>query len=183
MGLCQNLVGGNADKCSDDHLLSTLRTCRLAADRGLDGTLGALSDGQKQLFCVARALVRRPTILVLGEATADLDQESANKLLQVIEENFTDTTVISIAHRLNFIRGSDRVPVLDAGGTVNAFGPPEELLKDSDGCKSNSETTIVAFVRMPRSMRCGGAELLKLVCCLTDFAKQLATRERKYVTR
>ena len=142
MGLCQNLVGGNADKCSDDHLLSTLRTCRLAADRGLDGTLGALSDGQKQLFCVARALVTRPTILVLGEATADLDQESANKLLQVIEENFTDTTVISIAHRLNFIRGSDRVPVLDAGGTVDAFGPPEELLKDNDGCKSNSETLL-----------------------------------------
>eukprot|EP01052_Picozoa_sp_SAG31_P004099 SAG31_NODE_166_length_21670_cov_22.507719_17_plen_71_part_00 len=67
--------------------------------------MGKLSDGQRQLFCVARALVRRPKILVLDESTADLDQESANELLRVIDENFKETTVLSIAHRLNFIRG------------------------------------------------------------------------------
>ena len=60
---------------------------------------GQLSDGQRQLFCVARALVRRPKILVLDESTSDLDQVSANELLRVIDENFKATTVISIAHR------------------------------------------------------------------------------------
>ena len=58
-----------------------------------------LSDGQRQLFCAARALLRRPKILVLDESTADLDQDSANELLRVIDENFRETTVISIAHR------------------------------------------------------------------------------------
>jgi ABC-type multidrug transport system fused ATPase/permease subunit len=58
-----------------------------------------LSDGQRQLFCAARALLRRPKILVLDESTADLEQDSANELLRVIDENFKDTTVISIAHR------------------------------------------------------------------------------------
>ena len=99
----ENLVGGNrnAEHYTDEYLLDTLRTCRLAvlAKRGLDGTIGQLSDGQRQLFCVARALIRRPKILVLDESTADLDQDSANELLRVIDENFKTTTVISIAHR------------------------------------------------------------------------------------
>lgn len=46
-------------------------------------------------------------------------QESANELLRVIDENFGDTTVISIAHRLNFIRNSDKILVLNTGGTIN----------------------------------------------------------------
>jgi len=132
----ENLLGGNrATDDSDDFLLTTLRTCRLTnlADRGLDGTLGTLSDGQKQLFCVARALVRRPKILVLDEATADLDQDSANELLKVIDTSFEEITVISIAHRLNFIKNSDRILVLNAGGTVNAFDTPAKLLEDKEG--------------------------------------------------
>jgi ABC-type multidrug transport system fused ATPase/permease subunit len=135
----ENLLGGNrqpaGECCSDEYLLQTLVTCRLSelAERGLDGTMGQLSDGQRQLFCVARALVRKPKILVLDESTADLDQDSANDLLRVIDENFTETTVISIAHRLNFIRNSDKILVLNTGGTINAFDTPENLLKDTDG--------------------------------------------------
>ena len=85
-----------------------------------------------QLFCVARALVRRPRILVLDEATADLDQDSANELLKVIDTSFKEITVISIAHRLNFIKNSDRILVLDAGRLVE-FGPPGELAERAGG--------------------------------------------------
>ena len=88
-----------------------------------------LSDGQKQLFCVARALIRKPKILVLDEATADLDAASATELLRVVDEQFKATTVLSIAHRLNFIKNSDKILVLNTGGTVNAFDTPANLLK------------------------------------------------------
>ena len=133
----ENLVGGNKQNGddTDESLLQTLRTCRLEvlADRSLDDALGVLSDGQKQLFCVARALVQRPKVLVLDEATADLDAASANELLRVIDDNFKATTVISIAHRLNFIKNSDRILVLNTGGTINAFETPAKLLEDTDG--------------------------------------------------
>ena len=55
------------------------------------------------------------------------------ELLRVVDEQFRDTTVISIAHRLNFIRDSDRILVLNTGGTINAFGTPDRLLEDPDG--------------------------------------------------
>lgn len=132
----ENLIGGNrVQDDSDSHLLKVLTSCRLEVlvERGLEGLMGKLSDGQRQLFCVARALVRRPKILVLDESTADLDQSSANELLRVIADNFADTTVLSIAHRLNFIRDSDKILVLNTGGTINAYDTPDNLLKDKAG--------------------------------------------------
>ena len=68
-------------------------------------------------------------MLVLDEATADLDTDSAEMLLAVVEEHFKSTTIVSIAHRLNFIRNSDKILVLNPGGTVNAFDTPENLIK------------------------------------------------------
>ena len=128
-----NLLGGNRGSPPDDAaLLSMLKICKLdeLVDKGLDGTMGSLSDGQKQLFCVARALVRKPKVLVLDEATADLDTVSANTLLAVVGAHFKETTVISIAHRLNFIRNSDKILVLNTGGTINAFDTPSNLINE-----------------------------------------------------
>eukprot|EP01052_Picozoa_sp_SAG31_P009035 SAG31_NODE_467_length_15267_cov_13.792919_11_plen_246_part_00 len=67
------------------------------------------------------------------EATADLDAASANALLQVVERSFKSTTVLSIAHRLNFIKDFDRILVLNTGGTINAFDTPANLLEQKGG--------------------------------------------------
>jgi ABC-type multidrug transport system fused ATPase/permease subunit len=72
--------------------------------------------------------VRKPKVLVLDEATADLDSASANELLRVMAEGFADTTVVSIAHRLKFIEGCDKILVLNTGGTINAFDSPSNLV-------------------------------------------------------
>lgn len=90
------------------------------------------SMGQRQLVCLARAILRKNRILILDEATANVDPET-DKLIQVtIRDKFTDCTVLTIAHRLHTVMDSDRVLVMDAGRSVE-FNHPHELLKSSDG--------------------------------------------------
>jgi ABC-type multidrug transport system fused ATPase/permease subunit len=89
------------------------------------------SQGQRQLLCIARSLLRKPKILVMDEATASIDNSTDTALQLMIRENFKDATVLTIAHRLNTIMDSDRVLVLD-DGRVKEFDTPEHLLaKDS----------------------------------------------------
>nr|UEO57355.1 ABCC1 [Conogethes punctiferalis] len=91
-----------------------------------------LSVGQRQLVCLARALLRKTPLLVLDEATAAVDLETDDVIQKTIRSEFASCTVLTIAHRLNTIMDSTRVMVLDQGTLVD-FASPEELLQRKDG--------------------------------------------------
>lgn len=90
-----------------------------------------LSVGQRQLMCLARALLIPSHILVLDEATAAVDVETDKVLQETIRSEFKDRTILTIAHRLNTIMDSDRIIVLEQG-EVAEFDSPENLLKQKD---------------------------------------------------
>ena len=90
------------------------------------------SVGQRQLVCIARALLLDPQILMLDEATASIDTETDTVLQGMIRHEFSTQTVISIAHRLDTIIDYDRIMVLDEGRLVE-FDTPERLLADAGG--------------------------------------------------
>ncbi|KAJ2792302.1 hypothetical protein GGI18_000518, partial [Coemansia linderi] len=86
------------------------------------------SLGQRQLVCLARVLLRQPKILVLDEATANVDHETDNAIQQIVLSSVQKMTVISIAHRLQTVASYDRVFVIDDGQVVES-GTPLELLE------------------------------------------------------
>jgi ABC-type multidrug transport system fused ATPase/permease subunit len=90
------------------------------------------SVGERQLFCIARALLRNPRVLCLDEATASVDNDTDAMLQGMIRTLFAQKTVITIAHRLDTIMDSDRVMVLDKGNLAE-FGAPIKLLGHEDG--------------------------------------------------
>uniref|UniRef100_A0A182U9N2 ABC transporter domain-containing protein n=1 Tax=Anopheles melas TaxID=34690 RepID=A0A182U9N2_9DIPT len=91
-----------------------------------------LSAGQRQLICLARAILKGSKILILDEATANVDPRTDALLQNTIRTQFTDCTVLTIAHRLNTILDYDRVLVIDAGQMVE-FDSPQKLLQIADG--------------------------------------------------
>ncbi|KAJ5631461.1 uncharacterized protein N7484_011561 [Penicillium longicatenatum] len=93
-----------------------------------------LSQGQRQLLCLARAIVARPKIMVLDEATSAVDMETDALIQQSIRAEFgrNATTLLVIAHRLSTIADFDRILVLDAGKAVE-FASPQELMGIENG--------------------------------------------------
>ncbi|KAM9889155.1 hypothetical protein OXX79_012351 [Metschnikowia pulcherrima] len=90
-----------------------------------------LSSGQKQLLCLARALLKESKVLVLDEATAAVDVQTDKIIQETIRTEFKDKTILTIAHRLDTIMDSDRVLVLERG-TVKEFDSPANLLSNTE---------------------------------------------------
>jgi ATP-binding cassette subfamily C (CFTR/MRP) protein 1 len=105
---------------------------RVNLELGLDDVISEnglnVSVGQRQLICIARALLKRAKILVLDEATANISTSEDIVLQRVLREDFRDATVLCIAHRLNSVIDCSRVLVLDKGRVVE-YAAPAELVK------------------------------------------------------
>ncbi|XP_014906070.1 ATP-binding cassette sub-family C member 4 isoform X2 [Poecilia latipinna] len=126
---------------SDEELWNALREVQLkSVVEELPGKLETVlaesgsnfSVGQRQLVCLARAILRRNRILIIDEATANVDPRTDELIQKTIRDKFRECTVLTIAHRLNTIIDSDRILVLDAG-QIHAYDEPHVLLQDTEG--------------------------------------------------
>ncbi|KAK9238147.1 hypothetical protein V1525DRAFT_125797 [Lipomyces kononenkoae] len=107
-----------------------------------------LSQGQRQLMCLARSLLKLPRVIILDEATASIDYETDTLLQKTIREEFTATTILTIAHRLRSIIDYDMILVMDEG-TVKEYDRPHLLLQKKGSiframCESSGELPTLA---------------------------------------
>jgi ABC-type multidrug transport system fused ATPase/permease subunit len=120
-------LGTNSVSAEDDNLLLSTK---------LEEGGSNYSVGERQLLNLARALLSQPKVLVLDEATASIDGETDAFIQRMLRTRFPDTTLVTVAHRLNTIMGYDLVLVMDAGRAVE-FGSPNELLNIPGGVFRN----------------------------------------------
>lgn len=135
----ENLRWGN-ENATDEEIVNV---CKLAqADsfvstfpKGYDTYIEQggtnVSGGQKQRLCIARALLKKPKILILDDSTSAVDTKTDALIRKAFAEEIPDTTKIIIAQRISSIENSDKIIVMDDGG-INAVGTHEELLKTNE---------------------------------------------------
>ncbi|XP_027391673.1 multidrug resistance-associated protein 4-like [Bos indicus x Bos taurus] len=90
-----------------------------------------LSVGQRQLVCLARAILRKNQILILDKATSNVDPRTGELIQKKIHEKFADCTVLTITHRLSTVIDCERILVLDSG-RLKQYNRPYDLLKNTD---------------------------------------------------
>lgn len=140
--LFSGTVRENLDPCgrqAERRLQEVLDQCHLSSVvrrmGGLDAQVGdrgkSFSAGQKQLLCLARALLTEAKVLCIDEATASVDQKTDLLLQQTIREKFQDRTVLTIAHRINTIMDCERVLVMHAGKVLE-FDSPAALCRSDN---------------------------------------------------
>ncbi|TRY70343.1 hypothetical protein TCAL_02430 [Tigriopus californicus] len=111
------------------HLGQYVSSLKMGLDHEIAEGGANLSVGQKQLLCLARALLRKTQILILDEATAAVDLETDDLIQTTIRKEFSDCTILTIAHRLNTIMDCDKIIVL-SNGIIAEMGSPTALLQD-----------------------------------------------------
>ncbi|PKI51387.1 hypothetical protein CRG98_028248 [Punica granatum] len=139
----EGTVRGNLDplqQYSDHDVWESLDKCQLgdlvrAKEEKLDSTVVESGEnwsvGQRQLFCLGRALLKKSSILVLDEATASVDSATDGVIQKIISQEFKDRTVVTIAHRIHTVIDSNLVLVL-SDGRVAEFDSPSKLLERED---------------------------------------------------
>lgn len=106
-----------------------------------------LSQGQRQLMCLARSLLRSPKVILLDEATASIDYESDALIQQTIRDEFANSTILTIAHRLRSIIDYDKILVMDAGRVVE-YDDPYVLIANNESlfhsmCENSGELDVL----------------------------------------
>ncbi|KAK9813623.1 hypothetical protein WJX73_000516 [Symbiochloris irregularis] len=116
-----------------------IRSTIAGMEGGLDAEMGeggtSLSTGQRQLLCMSRALLKAVRVLVLDEATSNVDTASDALIQDTVRTSFKHCTVLTVAHRLHTIMDSDRVLVMDAGRVLE-YASPQRLLHDPNSAFS-----------------------------------------------
>ncbi|XP_024963049.1 ABC transporter C family member 3-like, partial [Cynara cardunculus var. scolymus] len=132
---------------SDDQIWEALDKCQIGDEvRKKEGQLDSTvtengenwSTGQQQLVCLGRVLLKKSKILVLDEATASVDTATDNMIQKTLREHFSDSTVITIAHRITSVVNGDMVLVLN-NGLIEEYDSPTKLLEE----KSSSFSKLV----------------------------------------
>jgi len=134
--ICKNLTYGLREEVSEDQIIKALELARVLEfvsdlPDGMHTILGAdglrLSGGERQRLSIARAILRKPDILILDEATSALDAETELAVAETIDQMVQGKIVIVVAHRLSTIRRADQIVVLERG-KVTECGSSSELL-------------------------------------------------------
>ena len=134
-----NLRWGN-ETATDEQIEEACRDAQIhdfivSQPKGYDTELGQggvnVSGGQKQRLCIARAMLKKPKILILDDSTSAVDTATEAQIREAFYHNLAETTVFIIAQRISSVRGADKIIVLDEG-TVAGMGTHKELLQQND---------------------------------------------------
>ena len=108
----------------------------LGLDAELNGETISFSAGQKQLLCLARAVLRRNKVIMMDEATANVDNETDRIIQETVKEKFKGCTLLVIAHRMRTIIESNEIIVMDKG-ECREYDSPSELFKNENSLFRN----------------------------------------------
>ncbi len=132
----ENLKWGN-EAATEEEIIDACKSAQahdfiMSFPKDYDTDLGQggvnVSGGQKQRLCIARALLKKPKIIILDDSTSAVDTATDSKIRQAFKEKLTGTTTIVIAQRISSVSEADRIMVLE-DGRIDAFGSHEELMK------------------------------------------------------